>query len=60
MFSEHIDGLFYKITEWCIKYGAIKTTEKLPFGLPNNASNLCFSKLTDEQNKKNTFEIFIL
>ena len=28
-FTEGMDGLFHKITEWCIKYGAIKTTEKL-------------------------------
>ena len=29
LFTECIDGLLHKITEWCIKYGAIKTTEKL-------------------------------
>ena len=29
LFTERIDWLFHKITEWCIKYGAIKTTEKL-------------------------------
>ena len=33
LLPESRDGLFYKTTEWCIKYGAIKTTEKLP----NNA-----------------------
>ena len=27
--TECMDGLFHKITEWCIKYGAIKTTEKI-------------------------------
>ena len=29
MFTQSMDGLFHKMTEWCIKYGAIKTTEKL-------------------------------
>ena len=29
LFTECMDGLFQKITEWCIKYAAIKTTEKL-------------------------------
>ena len=28
LFTECMDGLFHKITEWCIKYGAIKTTDK--------------------------------
>ena len=28
-FTECMDGLFLKIAEWCIKYGAIKTTKKL-------------------------------
>ena len=27
-FTECMDGLFHKITEWCIKYGVITTTEK--------------------------------
>ena len=26
---ECMDCLFNKITEWCIKYGALKTTKKL-------------------------------
>ena len=29
LLTECMDGLFHKITEWCIKYGVIKTTEKL-------------------------------
>ena len=29
LFTECMDGLFHKITEWCIRYGVIKTTEKL-------------------------------
>ena len=35
LFTENMDGLFHKITEWCIKYGVIKTTENC-FNLPNN------------------------
>ena len=29
LFTKCIDGLFHKITEWCIKYGAMKTNENL-------------------------------
>ena len=29
LFIESMDGLFHKITECCLKYGAIKATEKL-------------------------------
>ena len=29
LFRECMDGLFHQITKWCIKYGVIKTTEKL-------------------------------
>ena len=29
LFPECMDGLFHKTTEWCMKYGGIKTTEKL-------------------------------
>ena len=37
LFTECMDWLFHKITEWCIKYGAIKTTEKLFLNVSNNA-----------------------
>ena len=36
-FTECVDELFYKITEWCIICGAIKITEKNCSNLPNNA-----------------------
>ena len=29
LFSKCRDGIFHKITEWCIKSGAIKTTGRL-------------------------------
>ena len=29
LFTECMDELFHKITEFCIKYGTIKTAEKL-------------------------------
>ena len=40
-----MNGLFHKITECCIKYGVIKTTEKL-LQSPNNAQ--MFGRLTDQ------------
>ena len=39
------DGLFHKITEWCIKYGAKKKLINC-LNLPNNALILYFDKLT--------------
>ena len=36
LFIECMDGLFHKISEWCIKYGAITTTENFS-SLSNNA-----------------------
>ena len=29
LFTKCMDGLFHKITEWCMKHGVIKTTKKL-------------------------------
>ena len=29
LFTKCMDGLFHKLREWCIKYGAIRATEKL-------------------------------
>ena len=29
LLTEFMHGLFHKITEWCIKYEVIETTEKL-------------------------------
>ena len=53
-----MDGLFHKITVWCIKYGVIKTTEKLLKSSKYNVKTmLCFEKLTNENdNKKNTLK----
>ena len=50
-----MDGLFHKITEWCIKYGAIKTTEKT-FNLPNNP----FDKLTSCEHNNGKHLIFFV
>ena len=52
-----MNGLFQKITEWCIKYGVIKTSENC-FNLPNNGLMLCFDKLTGEHNNKKHFYFF--
>ena len=56
MLTECMDGLFHKITVWRFKYGVIKTTENC-FNLPNNAQ-MCFDKLTVEQNNKKIIENF--
>ena len=56
LFPECKEGLFHKVTEWCIKYGAAKQL-KNPFNLPNNAQIFCFDKLTGEHNNKNTLKI---
>ena len=39
LFTESMDWLFHKITEWCIKYG-VKKQLKNCFNLPNNR-NCC-------------------
>ena len=36
LFPEFMDGLFHKITEWCIKYEAMKQLKNC-FNLPNDA-----------------------
>ena len=50
-FTECMDGLFHKITEWCIKYGVIEMMKNC-FSLPNNALMLCFDNFTCAHNSK--------
>ena len=58
IFTECIDGLFHKITKWCIKYEVIKATASI---FQNNALQmLCFDKLPGEDNNKNNFNFFVL
>ena len=58
LFTDCMDGLFHKKTEWCIKYGVIKTIENC-FNLPNNVLMLCFDKLTGEHTNQKTLLKFV-